>query len=179
MAYKCRLNNDGISVRDFFLLGSRNKVTEAQYGYAELNRIEFPGVSTCTVLAVLLADHAVVGGHFALRDLAAQVDAIINKMNEYRNNRDIVDIYLLGVLQARSREGIGWKAQQKYNWPEQIRTFNAAFGRRPDALVYGYDQGAGNDQSYRALVGGNELLWFHKGEREEHWQRQEVDLLNR
>lgn len=176
MAYKCRLAPDGATIRDFFLLGRPNEVTETQYGYAEENRIDFPTVSTCTVLAVLLGDNAVVAAHFSVRDTAPMIDAVLGKMNEYRNNRAVSQIYLLGVLNCRSSAG-GWKNEPRYAWPEQIGAFNAAFGRPRSALVYGHMQGHDNGQDYRATVGGGQLLWFHKPERSTGWEPQPIGPL--
>lgn len=154
MAYKYRRNRD-----DFFLMGPEDEIRETQYGKGPKGHLCFPGVSSCTTLALLLADGALLGAHFAKADSLDDVTAILARLDAGRAGRAVIKLYLVGALKA---DGTGFVSDLDYRWPRQLATFNRTFGRAERDPILGFDQGKKADLHYRALRAGDMLLWFKK-----------------
>lgn len=137
--------------QSFTLFDRADTVRETQYGVGAQELI-YPNVSTCTTVTLLLNDDSLLGAHFAKRDPAATVDAILARMNTVRAGRAVQQMFVMGVLRERDTES--WMGEPRYGWPSQLNTFNSAFGRNAGALVQGFVQNGG-DQHYRVRATGN------------------------
>jgi hypothetical protein len=164
MAFKFRRGNN-----DFAPLGRPSDITETQYGYAENGEINYPGVSTCTTVTLLL-DNTAIGMHLTKADLPEVVDAIIKQLNVLRAGRPVRKMYVVGAL--LSNQPSGWKCDGRYAWPTQLNTFNTAFGRNAGDPVSGYIQADGCDQDYRGVVTtGAEMDWSARAKGSQVFQR--------
>jgi hypothetical protein len=137
--------------------GNLNELSEMQYGRDENGYIDYPNVTTCTTLTLLLGDNSLLGVHLDKLASAAEIQTVIQRMNTDRQGRAIRELCLVGALKA-SFAG-GWMTDETYRWPRLFNAFGSAFGF--SGAIRGYVQPEGSERHYR-VMGGGSTSWLAK-----------------
>ena len=138
----------------FMLTINDNLLTEASIG-EDANNLYYPAISTCTGLAVLLADDTLLGAHFDKGLDSFDVYIMLQRLSEMQAGRAVLAMAVFGNLTYGEARAKCFMAKPDFGNGRMFQTFAEAFDFQ--GVVRHHDQGGAANRHYRvqAVGGGN------------------------
>ena len=134
-----------------------SEIFEANIG-ADPNNLYFPGVSSCTVLVMLLSDDSLIGAHFDKGLTAFNIYFMLGGMADLKAARTVTKMVMLGNFTWAGKPGT-YTTKPEFSRQRDKATFAEAFDYT--GAVLAYDQGMLANKHYRvqAVGGGNWAIY--------------------
>jgi hypothetical protein len=125
-------------------------ITEADIG-ADPDNLYFPGVSSCTILVMLLSDDSLIGAHLDKDLTSFNIYFMLGGLSELKAARTVRKMAMLGNFTWAGKPGT-YTTKPEFSAQRDKATFSEAFDYTGPVLTY--DQGMFANKHYRVQAAG-------------------------